>query len=152
MDRLVFFRGYGNTSLAGISNNCLGIGAFFSLPVSLWNLQAHREETRRRIEINYMNFFEGYIENDKPVVVDFYAVWNQSSQLMDPVLQELKDQLGERAGIIKIDIEKEAQLAKKHNIWSVPTIAIFKKGQEVWRKSGIVPAHEILHHLKFHFS
>lgn len=99
-----------------------------------------------------MNLFEGYIENDKPVVVDFYAVWNQSSQLMDPVLQELKDQLGERAGIIKIDIEKEAQLAKKHNIWSVPTIAIFKKGQEVWRKSGIVPAHEILHHLKFHFS
>ena len=91
-----------------------------------------------------MNLFEGYIESDKPVVVDFFASWNQASHMMDPVLQELKFQIGDRISVIRIDIEKEAKLASLHNVWSVPTIVIFKKGQEVWRKSGIVPVHEML--------
>jgi thioredoxin 1 len=99
-----------------------------------------------------VNIFEGYIESDKPVIVDFFAGWNQASRLMNPVLQELKFKFGDKVSVIRIDIEKEAKMASLHNIWSVPTLVIFKKGQEVWRKSGIVPMHEMLENISHYLN
>jgi thioredoxin 1 len=92
--------------------------------------------------------FESHINGTIPVLVDFYTEWCVPCKLMTPVLQEVKQSVGERATILKMDIEKNPGYAKLYNIQAVPTIAIFKEGQLVWRKGGVTPAHEILQHLQ----
>jgi thioredoxin 1 len=98
-----------------------------------------------------MNNFEGHINGDKPVVVDFSASWSNPCKLMEPVLHEVKEVVGERATILKIDIDQSPQYAELYDVRSVPALIIFKQGNIVWRKNGIIPAHEILQHLNLHF-
>jgi thioredoxin 1 len=98
-----------------------------------------------------MNNFEGHINGDKPVVVDFAASWSNPCKLMEPVLHEVKEAVGERATVLKIDIDESPQYAELYDVRSVPALIIFKQGNIVWRKNGIIPAHEILHHLNLHF-
>lgn len=99
-----------------------------------------------------MNSFEGHIKGDKPVVVDFFADWCGPCKLMPPILHEVKEQVGERATVLKMDIDKVPYYTQLYNIRSVPTLIIFKEGQILWRKSGVASAHEILQHLNMHIS
>lgn len=94
-----------------------------------------------------MHNFEAHISGKTPVLVDFYADWCGPCKLMSPILQEVKQQVGERANILTMDIEKNPSCASQFGIQSVPTVVIFKEGHIVWRRSGITPAHEILSHL-----
>jgi len=94
-----------------------------------------------------MNNFESHIEGALPVVVEFYANWCEPCKLMIPVMQEVKEIAGERAIILKIDIDQSAELSRQYGIYSVPAVAIFKEGNIIWHKNGITPAHEILEHL-----
>jgi thioredoxin 1 len=96
--------------------------------------------------------FESHIKGTKPVVVDFSATWCQPCKLMEPVLHELKEKVGDRATILKLDVDKSPFYTELYNIHSVPTLLIFKEGEIIWRKSGITPAHEILEQLKWHIS
>lgn len=95
-----------------------------------------------------MKNYESHIKGNKPTVVDFYAEWCQPCKLMEPILHEVKSVAGERATILSIDIDNESAIAKLYNIQTVPTLIIFHKGQILWRKNGISPAHEILEHLQ----
>jgi thioredoxin 1 len=97
-----------------------------------------------------MNSFEGHINGDKPVIVDFFADWCGPCKLMAPVLQEVKTKIGDRATILKLDIEKAPQYTQLYNVRAIPTLIIFKKGNIIWRKSGIATAHEILDNLSVH--
>ncbi|MDP4259550.1 MAG: thioredoxin [Bacteroidota bacterium] len=94
-----------------------------------------------------MQTFESHIQGDKPVVVDFFAEWCGPCKLMTPVLREVKDKVGDRVTILKLDIDKNPQYAQQYGIQAVPTLAIIRNGHIVWRKSGLTPAHEILEHL-----
>jgi thioredoxin 1 len=94
-----------------------------------------------------MSNFESHIEGQKPVVVDFYAEWCGPCKLMSPVLQDLKGKIGDRVTILKMDIDKNPAFAQMYGIQAVPTLLIFKQGRIVWRKSGVMPAHEILDRL-----
>lgn len=99
-----------------------------------------------------MNSFEGHIKGDKPVVVDFFADWCGPCKLMPPILHEVKEKVGERATVLKMDIDKAPYYTQLYNIRSVPTLIIFKEGQILWRKSGVTSAHEILQHLNMHIT
>jgi thioredoxin 1 len=99
-----------------------------------------------------MNNFEGHINGDKPVVVDFYADWCSPCKLMGPVLHEIKERVGDRATILKMDIDKAPYYSQLYSVQAVPTLIIFKKGNVVWRKSGVTPAHEILRQLNMHIT
>jgi thioredoxin 1 len=99
-----------------------------------------------------MNNFEGHINGDKPVLVDFFADWCEPCKLMTPVLQEVKQQLGERVTILKLDIDKNTSLAESCNIRSIPTLVLFRNGNVVWRKSGFASARELMEHLQYHLS
>ncbi|HLG39853.1 MAG TPA: thioredoxin [Chitinophagaceae bacterium] len=96
--------------------------------------------------------FEGHIKGDLPVVVDFFAEWCGPCKLMGPILHEVKDQVGERATVLKLDIDKSPYYSELYDIRSVPTLIIFKGGKVIWRKSGVASAHEILQHLNAHLS
>ena len=94
-----------------------------------------------------MQNFESHIKGQKPVVIDFFAEWCGPCKLMAPVLREVKDKIGDRATILKMDIDKNPAYARLYNVQAVPTLAIFKAGSLIWRKSGVTSAHEILKQL-----
>lgn len=84
-----------------------------------------------------MNEFEKLISGEKPVLVDFFATWCGPCKMMSPVLEDVKKLVGDDATIVKIDVDKNQELAAMYGIQAVPTLMIFKRGENVWRASGV---------------
>ena len=84
-----------------------------------------------------MNNFEQLISGDKPVLVDFFATWCGPCKMMHPILEELKQSIGDQVTIIKIDVDEAQELAVEYGVRAVPTLAIFKQGQLVWCEAGV---------------
>jgi len=82
--------------------------------------------------------FETIINDTKPVIVDFHALWCGPCKVQSPILKELVSELGERVKVIKIDVDQNNNLSGKYQIQSVPTLIVFKNGKLVWRHSGVV--------------
>lgn len=88
--------------------------------------------------------FDQIINSEKPVLIDFYATWCGPCQVLGPILKEVKDSLGERVSIIKIDVDKNQELAAQYQVRGVPTMMLFQKGKQLWRQSGVLSKEEIL--------
>lgn len=88
--------------------------------------------------------FEVLINSDKPVLVDFFATWCGPCQMLSPILKQIKDNLGERIIIIKVDVDKNKDIASKFQVRGVPTMMLFQNGKQLWRQSGVLTKDEII--------
>lgn len=84
-----------------------------------------------------MSEFKDIIAADKPTLVDFFATWCGPCKMQGPILEQLKNKVGDDANIIKIDVDRNPDLSAEYQIRSVPTLIIFKNGMPQWRASGL---------------
>ena len=90
-----------------------------------------------------MATFSQIINSDKLVLVDFSAEWCGPCKMMAPILDQLKGMVGEQAKILKVDVDKNPEAARSLNIQGVPTLIIFKNGQQKWRQSSVVQSRQL---------
>ncbi|WP_353087714.1 thioredoxin [Flavobacterium sp.] len=88
--------------------------------------------------------FGELINADKPVLIDFYATWCGPCQMLAPILKEVKDALGDSVSIVKVDVDKNQDLAAMQQVRGVPTLMLYQKGQLLWRQSGVVSKEQLV--------
>lgn len=82
--------------------------------------------------------FSDLIKGDIPVLVDFYADWCAPCKMMSPILKQLKAEMGDSINIIKIDTEKNPDVAIRYQVRGIPNLILFHKGQVLWQQAGVV--------------
>lgn len=94
--------------------------------------------------------FKEIINSDQPILIDFFATWCQPCKVQSSVLVTVKEQVGDTARIIKIDVDQYPAIASEYNVRGVPTLALFKKGQLLWRESGVHDVNTLVNLIKQH--
>jgi thioredoxin 1 len=90
-----------------------------------------------------MSKFNDIINSEIPTLVDFSATWCGPCKMMEPILKNLSKKIGDSARILKVDIDKNPDVANFYQIQSVPTLLLFVKGEIKWRQSGVVNEHQL---------
>ncbi|MBO6586061.1 MAG: thioredoxin [Gracilimonas sp.] len=82
--------------------------------------------------------FSELIKGETPVLVDFYADWCAPCKMMPPILKQLKSEMGDRLNIIKIDTERNPDVAIRYQVRGIPNLILFRKGEVLWQQAGVV--------------
>jgi len=88
--------------------------------------------------------FANLINNDQLTLVDFSAEWCGPCKMLAPILKQVKDEMGDYLKVVKIDVDKNQNLANTYQVRGVPTLIFFKNGEQLWRKSGVLQKGEIV--------
>ena|ERR1044071_436663 len=91
-----------------------------------------------------MSKFSELINGNRPVLVDFFAEWCGPCKTMAPILSDLSKELGTKAKIIKVDVDKNPGAAAHYGVNSVPTLILFKGGEVKWKQAGVMPLKQLL--------
>jgi len=91
-----------------------------------------------------MSSFQNLIKSEKPVLIDFSAEWCGPCKALKPILKQVAKATKGRARIIKIDVDKNPEIAQELQIRGVPTMIIYKDGKQLWRQSGVMQANQIV--------
>lgn len=95
-----------------------------------------------------MSKFQELINSEKPVLIDFFATWCGPCQVLAPILVEAKESLGDSVAIIKVDVDKNQEVAAQFQVRGVPTMILFQNGKMLWRQSGVVSSNELVSIIK----
>ena len=90
-----------------------------------------------------MESFNKILNDEKPVLVDFFAEWCGPCKVMAPELKKFAETHTEQVRVLKVDIDKNREVSQQLNIQGVPTLILFKKGKVLWRQSGAITAQQL---------
>lgn len=91
-----------------------------------------------------MSKFGELIQAEVPVLIHFFAQWNESCKAMRPVIDEVALAMGDQIRVVKIDVEKNQELVDALRIKQVPTLMLYKNGAMIWRQTGVMDAHSLI--------
>ncbi|OYT16485.1 MAG: thioredoxin [Bacteroidetes bacterium 4572_77] len=91
------------------------------------------------LEITDANFDELVLKADKPVIIDFWAVWCGPCRMVGPIVNEIGDEYKDSLVVGKVDVDNNPGVAAKYGIRNIPTILFFKNGEVVDKQVGAVP-------------
>lgn len=86
-----------------------------------------------------MGKFNEIIAAEIPTLIDFHATWCGPCKMMSPILEQFKKKKGDKLRILKIDVDKNPEIANRYKVRGVPTLVLFKEGKLLWRESGAFP-------------
>ncbi|MBE9127403.1 MULTISPECIES: thioredoxin [unclassified Coleofasciculus] len=104
------------------------------------------------VKKQFSNFQDLLANTTVPLLVDFYATWCGSCQMMTPILEKIKTQMGNRLQVVKIDADKYPQLASDYKIQALPTLILFQNGEQVLRIKGVMKAPQLIQKLEEYLS
>ena len=91
-----------------------------------------------------MEKFNEMINGEQLTLVDFFATWCGPCKMMHPILEQLKEKMGDDIRILKVDVDKNEALSMQYRIQSVPTLMLFKKGEMLWRQCGAMSLNDLM--------
>ena len=91
-----------------------------------------------------MEKFNEMINGEQLILVDFFATWCGPCKMMHPILEQLKEKMGDDIRILKVDVDKNEALSMQYRIQSVPTLMLFKKREMLWRQSGAMSLNDLM--------
>jgi thioredoxin 1 len=94
--------------------------------------------------------FNTIINSSTPVLVDFFAEWCAPCKVQSPILVEIARELSGKLKVIKIDIDKNPEIAARFQVRGVPTLALFRNGNMLWRQSGVTDKISLLRVVNTH--
>ena len=92
---------------------------------------------------NKKESFNDIIQGDKPVLIDFFAEWCAPCKLMKPILAELRQRMGDKIRILKVDVDRSPVVSSAFDIQSVPTLMLIRNKNIIWRQAGVVQAGQL---------
>lgn len=99
-----------------------------------------------------MSQFTDIINEKKPTLVDFHATWCGPCKMQGPIIEEVKAAVGDEANVLKIDVDRNPELAAQYRVQSVPTLIIFRSGEAVWRASGLHQKSDLVDEIRKHIA
>ncbi|MCF6171975.1 MAG: thioredoxin [Bacteroidales bacterium] len=100
------------------------------------------------LEITDANFEAIVLKSDKPVIVDFWAVWCGPCRMVGPIVQEIGEDFSDKAVVGKLDVDNNPQSARNYGIRNIPTVLFFKNGEVVDKQVGAVPKQKLVEKLE----
>jgi thioredoxin 1 len=88
--------------------------------------------------------FESIIHSETPVLIDFHAEWCGPCKMLSHIVKEVATEMGSKIRVVKIDVDKNPEISARYQIRSVPTVMLFKNGQQLFRQSGVVPKNQLI--------
>lgn len=104
------------------------------------------------VNANDSNFEQEVLKEEKPVLVDFWAVWCYPCKAQAPIVEALAEEMKDQIKVVKVEVDDSPATAAKYNILSIPTLALFKKGEIVWQGVGLHQKPALMEELNKHLS
>ena len=95
---------------------------------------------------------DAIIKSKVPVLIDFYASWCGPCKMLGPILENVKQELGDSVKIVKIDVDKNQHIAARFQVRGVPTMLLFVNGKQVWRQSGVLQKGDLISIIQAEYS
>ncbi len=96
------------------------------------------------IDVTDDTFQKEVLDSDKVVLVDFWAGWCMPCQMLGPVINDISEEIGDKAKVCKVNVDEAREISSKYGIMSIPAVFIFKKGEVVDQLIGLRPKEDYL--------